>query len=448
MLQSLSQESSKASFHLDATEKSSITKNLPVESIQPDLQQTTLREVEETRKTDSQRLSFSNQNSSQASGSSPIIPSQVTSDQVEERKRYNVTSDDQRLKFIELIHSGDKSIKDAAQICGINYSTAKSIVKLLKDQGRVMKKKHRTQNTSYIDKIKTFHLDAMTGWLQQNENLSQIDQQNLYRLNMRNLRTHSGNSLPVQTLLPHNNNILSHSNSNLHASLTVNKEECNNLIVKSPKFDSIQQHQLHNNIGAGVIPVDYSQHINYYNNMNQNFAGHLSFQPNIGGAQSSSIRWNNGDQHNHLVAIADQSQLSPTGNAAQLRKDEYSSQNQQNSINDQYHRNNLVQNLQVVNQQQLGSNINNPSKLNSLATLISQGGGPGLPLFQKEHGISPTGYEYHQMISQNKGQIKNPQYQINSNQSVFGLDSQRQSLFSKLVHKIMNDDDIMATSGR
>eukprot|EP00347_Sterkiella_histriomuscorum_P009998 403339075 len=60
-----------------------------------------------------------------------------------QKKHYSVTSDDSRKRFIELWNSGTITIKQAAQACGINYSTAKSIVKLSKIEGRVEKKKKR-----------------------------------------------------------------------------------------------------------------------------------------------------------------------------------------------------------------------------------------------------------------------------------------------------------------
>lgn len=59
------------------------------------------------------------------------------------KKQYSVTSDDSRKRFIELWNSGTITIKQAAQACGINYSTAKSIVKLSKNEGRIEKKKKR-----------------------------------------------------------------------------------------------------------------------------------------------------------------------------------------------------------------------------------------------------------------------------------------------------------------
>ncbi|CDW83836.1 UNKNOWN [Stylonychia lemnae] len=62
---------------------------------------------------------------------------------LEEKKKYSVTSDSQRLRFMNILSQGDTTIKEAAKKCDINYSTAKSIVKLMKDQGRILKKKHR-----------------------------------------------------------------------------------------------------------------------------------------------------------------------------------------------------------------------------------------------------------------------------------------------------------------
>jgi predicted transcriptional regulator len=70
------------------------------------------------------------------------------------KKTYNVTSDESRRKFMELWNSGTITIKEvrlfpsliifqAATACNINYSTAKSIVKLSKLEGRVEKKKKR-----------------------------------------------------------------------------------------------------------------------------------------------------------------------------------------------------------------------------------------------------------------------------------------------------------------
>lgn len=69
-------------------------------------------------------------------------------------KHYSVTNDDVRLQFIHKWNNGAQTIKQvsyyfilisgqAAKECGINYSTAKSIVKLLKIEGRIEKKKKR-----------------------------------------------------------------------------------------------------------------------------------------------------------------------------------------------------------------------------------------------------------------------------------------------------------------
>mmetsp|Transcript_64402 Transcript_64402/g.73931 ORF Transcript_64402/g.73931 Transcript_64402/m.73931 type:complete len:263 (-) Transcript_64402:1726-2514(-) len=55
-------------------------------------------------------------------------------------KKYYVTSDSLRYRLLKLLDSNNITIKKAAEILKINYSTAKSIVQIYKREGRICKK--------------------------------------------------------------------------------------------------------------------------------------------------------------------------------------------------------------------------------------------------------------------------------------------------------------------
>lgn len=94
-------------------------------------------------------------------------------DNLLERKHYNVTTDEVRRRLIALWATGTKNIKEvrpervesnlqASEECGINYSTAKSIVKLMKIEGRIDKKKKRAtrRNKIQIDELERLILNG------------------------------------------------------------------------------------------------------------------------------------------------------------------------------------------------------------------------------------------------------------------------------------------------
>ncbi len=58
-------------------------------------------------------------------------------------KSYQTTSDEQRFSFIQKIVRKELTIREAAAAFGIRYSTAKTIMKVYKSEGRFEKKKHR-----------------------------------------------------------------------------------------------------------------------------------------------------------------------------------------------------------------------------------------------------------------------------------------------------------------
>ena len=55
-------------------------------------------------------------------------------------RKYNTTSNKQRYQFIKLIDGQDYSIKEAADMVGINYENAKVIQRIYRSQGRVAKR--------------------------------------------------------------------------------------------------------------------------------------------------------------------------------------------------------------------------------------------------------------------------------------------------------------------
>jgi len=66
-------------------------------------------------------------------------------------KTYQVTNDDQRSQFIlKVIGPQQSTIREAAEAVGIRYSTAKTILKVYKTEGRVEKKKKRTKKGALI----------------------------------------------------------------------------------------------------------------------------------------------------------------------------------------------------------------------------------------------------------------------------------------------------------
>ncbi len=58
-------------------------------------------------------------------------------------KSYQTTSDDQRFNFVQKILRKELTIREAASAFGIRYSTAKTIMKVYKSEGRFEKKKKR-----------------------------------------------------------------------------------------------------------------------------------------------------------------------------------------------------------------------------------------------------------------------------------------------------------------
>ena len=58
-------------------------------------------------------------------------------------KSYQTTNDEQRFKFVQKILKKELTIREAATEFGIRYSTAKTIMKVYKSEGRFEKKKHR-----------------------------------------------------------------------------------------------------------------------------------------------------------------------------------------------------------------------------------------------------------------------------------------------------------------
>jgi len=63
-------------------------------------------------------------------------------------KSYQTTSDDQRFNFIEKIVNKELTIREAANLYGIRYSTGKTIMKVFKTEGRFEKKKQRLKKGS------------------------------------------------------------------------------------------------------------------------------------------------------------------------------------------------------------------------------------------------------------------------------------------------------------
>jgi len=90
------------------------------------------------------------------------------------RKKYFLTNDNMRLKLIDLVQNHNISIKQAAQFLSLNYSTANSIIRLYKKEGRIIKKNSGTtqpgEGNPLIDPLNpqtTFKL-PMSGGLSSN----------------------------------------------------------------------------------------------------------------------------------------------------------------------------------------------------------------------------------------------------------------------------------------
>ncbi len=66
-------------------------------------------------------------------------------------KSYQTTSDEQRFGFVQKIVRKELSIREAADVFGIRYSTAKTIMKVYKSEGRYEKKKHRLKRAGPKD---------------------------------------------------------------------------------------------------------------------------------------------------------------------------------------------------------------------------------------------------------------------------------------------------------
>ena len=78
-------------------------------------------------------------------------------------KQYQLTNDDQRYKVVYSILFENLSIKQAAKIYGLKYSTAKVILSLYRKEGRFNKKKERGKY--YIenedDKVKSSKVNSL-----------------------------------------------------------------------------------------------------------------------------------------------------------------------------------------------------------------------------------------------------------------------------------------------
>eukprot|EP00826_Nyctotherus_ovalis_P042123 TRINITY_DN4300_c0_g1_i10.p1 TRINITY_DN4300_c0_g1~~TRINITY_DN4300_c0_g1_i10.p1 ORF type:complete len:135 (+),score=17.68 TRINITY_DN4300_c0_g1_i10:191-595(+) len=65
-------------------------------------------------------------------------------------KSYSFLSDQQREKLISLVYNQQLPIKKAAMTSGINYTTAKSILKVFREKGRSTKAKTRLRKNSQL----------------------------------------------------------------------------------------------------------------------------------------------------------------------------------------------------------------------------------------------------------------------------------------------------------
>ncbi len=65
-----------------------------------------------------------------------------------EPKSYNITTDEQRFALIKRVTAKELTIKQAARIYGLKYTTAKTVWKIYKREGRVEKKKQRSKKRS------------------------------------------------------------------------------------------------------------------------------------------------------------------------------------------------------------------------------------------------------------------------------------------------------------
>ena len=69
-------------------------------------------------------------------------------------KSYNITSDGQRFELIRRVVAKEITIKEAARIYGLKYTTAKTIWKIYKHEGRFDKLKQRAkQNGTFKQQI-------------------------------------------------------------------------------------------------------------------------------------------------------------------------------------------------------------------------------------------------------------------------------------------------------
>ena len=65
---------------------------------------------------------------------------------------YNLLNDQQRWNLIEKFYVQKLSVKEAARLCGIKYTTAKSILKVYKNEGRFTKRRRRGKRKYESDK--------------------------------------------------------------------------------------------------------------------------------------------------------------------------------------------------------------------------------------------------------------------------------------------------------
>lgn len=60
-------------------------------------------------------------------------------------KSYEITTDEQRFNLIRRVKARELTIKEAAKIYGLKYTTAKTVWKIYKHEGRFDKKKYRNK---------------------------------------------------------------------------------------------------------------------------------------------------------------------------------------------------------------------------------------------------------------------------------------------------------------
>ena len=97
-------------------------------------------------------------------------------------KTYQVTNDEQRFKLIhKVIGEQQLTIREAAAAIGIRYSTAKTILKVFKSEGRIEKKKKRNKRVFEEDECESLqgHIDFDTNLL----HINMFDKFNIPKVN-------------------------------------------------------------------------------------------------------------------------------------------------------------------------------------------------------------------------------------------------------------------------